>query len=235
MREIIFAIFSFLILGVLIYLAYKTKEKYMAISYIATLVVFAAFYLFQYGNLQTFSIKALSIDANFISAKKNEVQKDAAEIDKIKNQMKDILEEAKTSKEKTKKLEAQANETAKILSPPIITLAKYDIEKKHSAIFVSIKFKSSKRQPLPELSFRARITKGDAKILNFHADTEYSFIHFTNDPDTFEKMASDGRSATTVFSPTNSEKADLLLIVSGPSELEITGKYLKSPAAITIP
>ena len=62
MREIIFAIFSFLILGVLIYLAYKTKEKYMAISYIATLIIFAAFYLFQYGNLQTFSIKALSIE-----------------------------------------------------------------------------------------------------------------------------------------------------------------------------
>jgi hypothetical protein len=44
---------------------------------IVTICVGAAFYLFQYGSLGSFSIKALSAEASFIKEKKDQVSQDA--------------------------------------------------------------------------------------------------------------------------------------------------------------
>lgn len=93
-------------MGVTLFISYQKDTTLAGVMFIATLLIGSAFYLFQFGSLSEFTLEALSAKASFIRQKAGEVERDfeqikshkvqseeaAAEIEKLRNDMKDLNE-----------------------------------------------------------------------------------------------------------------------------------------------
>src|SRR2546430_2396582 len=82
-ERIIFSTIATGIIAILIAITYQTRSKLFGVILIAVTCVLLAFYLFQFGNLGSFSMKALSAEASFIKEKKEEVRESVEEINQI--------------------------------------------------------------------------------------------------------------------------------------------------------
>jgi methyl-accepting chemotaxis protein len=98
-REIIFVIIATVILGVLLWLSYISKQKRFPTMFAVALLSLLAYYLFQYGNLSSFSLKALSAEASFIREKKQEAAQDAEAINAIRGQIGKLLVDSQESQQ----------------------------------------------------------------------------------------------------------------------------------------
>lgn len=133
-----------------------------------------------------------------------------------------------------KELRAKMDHTEKVLAPPSISLESKKIEHHSQGICAKLRFKSSKIDSLPALTFKMKIIEGDSKIMGFDLDID-SPIHQNRNSDNFPKISEDGKTATVNFYTINSTKADIRIDVSAPAKAIITGKYIDSPVTITIP
>jgi len=99
MDKIVFLIIyvSFLV-GILI-LVYRTRAIILGILFIVVLLTGPAFYLFQYGALSSFTLKAFFTEASFVKEKAKEVKQDAETIDNIKKSVKKQANDIKQSEQ----------------------------------------------------------------------------------------------------------------------------------------
>ncbi len=223
----------------LLIFGYRSKDKYVTIMYISTLFALLAFYLFQFGNLQTFSFKALSAEANFIRDKKSEVQQDAAEIQKIKQQMTAFLLQSKANREESEKvrqhiltLENEIVRTSKLAALPTIALFKKEFQKDKATIVSKLIFKPSKNVPLGVLTFKATVINGDSRILSFIPDVEAHAYSFDEKKDVF--ISPDGRNASISFSIIGTANPTLLLTVTGNTSVSISGNFMSRSETVAI-
>lgn len=75
MDKVIFAILYVAFLVGLLLMSYKKRSKTFPVLFLGVLFVGAAFYLFQYGALSRFTLKALSAEASFVKEKVQEVRR----------------------------------------------------------------------------------------------------------------------------------------------------------------
>lgn len=99
MEKVVFLIIYLTLISVLLVLAYVTQKAQKVMLMFGTIFVIivltgAAFYLFQFGSLSSFTIKALSAEASFVKEKVKEVKEDAETINAlrqaIESQAKDL-------------------------------------------------------------------------------------------------------------------------------------------------
>lgn len=243
MRELIVALFSFLILGYLLYVGCKEKNGYIATMYISTLLILSAFYLLQFGNLQTFSVKALSTEANFIRATKVEVEHDAAAIQKIKEQMGAIFNQINKDREETQKskqrivaFEKKLLETRAMASPPTLSLnAKKLLRTKGNddLNIVRLPFIPSKREPLGILSFEARIVAGNAKLIDIAA-TDMTGIQYGGHNHSVSDDGLNGSIKNLSLEAFGIDEPIISITVKGNGRISIKGNRLNSPVVVDI-
>jgi hypothetical protein len=89
MEKVGFLIIYLTLISVLLILACVTQKTQKAIPMFGTIFVVivligAAFYLFQFGSLSSFTIKAMSAEASFVKGKVKEVKEDAETINALR-------------------------------------------------------------------------------------------------------------------------------------------------------
>jgi hypothetical protein len=99
MEKVLFLVIYLILISVLLVLAYVTQKTQKAMLmfgtiFLATVLIGAAFYLFQFGSLSSFTIKAMLAEASFVKEKVKEVKEDAETINAlrqaIESQAKDL-------------------------------------------------------------------------------------------------------------------------------------------------
>lgn len=171
----IFLIFAIVLLGILLWMTYTSKQAKFATMFVISIFTLLAFYLFQFGSLGSFSLKALSAEAKFIKERKVEVQRDAKEISGIKLHIEQLLADSQTSQkeiEKTKNriimLEEELAKTAAMAKPPTLSLSNSQITRTKSGYNANLQFVPSKNQPLGSILFIAAvIDNSEAQISDF--------------------------------------------------------------------
>lgn len=83
-KGVFLIIYLSLLVGILI-LVYTTRANIFGVIFFVVLLTGSAFYLFQYGALSRFTLKAFSTEASFVKEKVKEVKQDAEIIDKLRD------------------------------------------------------------------------------------------------------------------------------------------------------
>jgi hypothetical protein len=91
MDRLIFAIIATMLLSFIIWVTYRTKSVMFATMFVFSLLIFLAFYTFQWGPLGEFEVKGFSAQAKFIREKRQQVETDAGAIATIKQEASQIL------------------------------------------------------------------------------------------------------------------------------------------------
>ena len=110
MGKVVFLVLyiSFLV-GILIFV-YKTRANIFGVLFLCVLLTGVAFYLFQYGALGSFTLKAFSTEANFVKEKVKEVKQDAEVINTLKKSIEKQANEIKHLVESVRKSEKDITE-----------------------------------------------------------------------------------------------------------------------------
>jgi Ca2+/Na+ antiporter len=239
MREIVFFIFALCVLGALLLLSYKTKLKRYDTVFAVTLLALVAFYLFQYGNLSSFNLKALSAEASFVSQKKEQVTADAQAIGAVKSQIEDLLAKSRASQQEIEHTESeilalkkQLVETTAMASPPTLQLTGREVKTVESGYVITAQFTPSKNEPLGEINFIATIDDNSgARILDFRPTLGGgAFLSGKNS----KKISDDGKQARLVYSLVSAGKPTFDLSVSGKPRVKIEGNFLKEAVVLTV-
>jgi len=88
-----FVVIAVVLLAVLLLMTYQTQSLLFATLFAVALIVAAGFYLFQFGELASFSLKALSTEASFIKEKAEQVKEDAEAIRRLRDENKRITDD----------------------------------------------------------------------------------------------------------------------------------------------
>lgn len=239
MEEMAFVIISLALLGTLLGMTYKTKLIRFGLLFIFTLALFLAFYLFQYGSLATFEIKALSGEVKFIKEKKIEAQQAIEVINEMKGRIQKLLADSQRSQKKIEdaktrilNLEKELSETTNLTRSPILSLHSSKIDKVSSGYRTLLRFKPSKNQPLEAVVFTARVQKGsNSKILDLWPSAKHHA--FASGPAS-KKITDEGKTARLQFSLVGASYPTVLLTVSEPAQLLIDSNYLPEPFFLNI-
>lgn len=104
MEKVIFLIIFCLLVGISLILLCITKRIVFTTIFVSVLLIGAAFYLFQFGALSSFTIKAFSAEASFVKDKVKEVKDDAETINTLRqsielqaNELTKVVESVKNS------------------------------------------------------------------------------------------------------------------------------------------
>ncbi|PKN65491.1 MAG: hypothetical protein CVU57_10270 [Deltaproteobacteria bacterium HGW-Deltaproteobacteria-15] len=203
------------------------------------LLTLLAFYLFQYGNLASFSLKALSAEANFIRQTKEEVKQDASEISAIKTKLERLLSSSEAShrdieeaKVRILTLEKGLAETAKLASPPLLSLVPPIIKAIDSGYSAELKFKPSKNEPLGIIVFVANvIEESGTRIEDFWPSTKTG--GFSTSKDSI-RISEDGRQARLEYGLLSAGGPIVNLKVSDKCRVRISGNYIADPFEVAM-
>jgi hypothetical protein len=229
-QEIIFLIVSISILGVLIWLSYKSHLKRFPTMFAVTLLCVVAYYLFQYGNLSSFSLKALSAEANFVREKKQEVAKDAKAVEAIRAKVEELLLDSQKSQAEILAINKQIEATAALAIPPTLTLTGKDTEVLTSGYKITLQFTPSKNEPLGSIVFVASIDDhSGAKILNFWPSIKGGAFSSGDDS---KKISADGKSAQLSYSLISMGRPTFDLTLTKKARIRIEGNYFKNPIVV---
>jgi len=237
MREIVFLILAAGILATLIWLSYKSPKARFPTMAVVFFFGLLAFYLFQYGNLSSFSIKGLSAEASFIAEKRQEVQQDAAAIGTIKTQVEGLLADSRASHEEIEKtktevlaIKKELVETTALASPPTLQLAGREIKASDSGYKITLQFTPSKNEPLGSIVFVATIDdNSQTRILDFWP-SPLGAPSLTGDNS--KAIEKDGRRGRLEFSQLSVGRPTFDLTVSGKARIKLEGNFLKDPVVL---
>ena len=102
-KGVFLIIYISLLVGILIFV-YTTRANIFGVLFLGVLLAGLGFYLFQYGALSRFTLKAFSTEASFVKEKVKEVKQDAETIDNLResvekqaNDIERLLESVKRS------------------------------------------------------------------------------------------------------------------------------------------
>lgn len=93
----VFVILASGLIATLIRMSWKSSHKRFPAMYVVSLFALIAFYLFQYGNLATFDMNALSAQARFVREKRDEVVQDATAVTDIRRTLDRLLNDIRQS------------------------------------------------------------------------------------------------------------------------------------------
>jgi hypothetical protein len=116
MRELVFAIFAAAILGTLLWCSWKSKQKRFPTMFVVSLLILSAFYLFQYGNLSSFDVKALSAQARFVREKSDEVVQDAHAISEMRQTLDRLLADSRRSQASIEETQGRTLQQESVIS-----------------------------------------------------------------------------------------------------------------------
>ena len=108
MHRTITTCLSIVLISLTLIMSYVQPNATTASIYVATLLVAAAIYLFQFGSLHEFSIQALSASAKFIRDKTKEVERDATSVRELKRQIEMAAQEISSLREQLRSVEEVA-------------------------------------------------------------------------------------------------------------------------------
>lgn len=224
MEKVIFLIISVSLTIFLLYLLHLHRNGVFATLLISVLLLFSAFYLFQFGNLSEFKIKGLNAEATFIKEKKQEVLKDVEEINSLKAQM-------ESTKLEVDELARQIEETAEKAAPPTLKLVAKEVKEIDGKVEVIVQFKPNKNVPLGSIVFSVSVEKNsDVNILDIWPDATYGGPF--NSGDNSKQIAADGKSASLTYSLLGVNRPTIKITLSGESVIIIAGNYLKEPVQL---
>lgn len=92
MEKATFIIVAICFLGIELTLLFYKPNTILAIAFIVTFLGLLAFYLFQYGELTSFSFGALSAEAKFVREKVKEVKEDSEAIKQLRAETQEYKE-----------------------------------------------------------------------------------------------------------------------------------------------
>jgi peptidoglycan hydrolase CwlO-like protein len=93
MEKLIFLFIAVVFLGVELFLVYRRPKIILGTLFVVSFLGFLAFYLFQFGPLQSFTVEGFAAKANFVKQKMEEVKQDSKAIKELKNNIEVILNE----------------------------------------------------------------------------------------------------------------------------------------------
>lgn len=232
MREIVFVVIATVILGILLWLSYISEHKRFPTMFAVALLSLLAFYLFQYGNLSSFSLKALSAEASFIREKKQEVAQDAEAIEEIRGRIEKMLAESQTGQQEIEKakteilsIKKQLLETIALASPPVLQLTRKETQPLDTGYKITLQFTPSKNEPLGFITFTATVDHdSDTRILDFWPSLTGGAFSSGKDS---KRIQEDGKKASLSYSLISVGRPTFDLTVSGKGQIKIEGNYLK--------
>ena len=238
-REAIFLGFSTILLGVLLYMSYKSNQKRFPAMFCTALLSLLAFYLFQYGNLGSFRLKALSAEANFIRQTKQEVQQDASEVSSMKLKLEGLLaaseashKEIEEAKVRILTLEKGLAETSRLAGPPVLTLARSTFTTIDAGYLAELRFMPSKNEPLGIVVFVVSvIDQSESRIIDFWPSTKAGGFSSGDDS---KRIAEDGRQARLAYALLSPGGPIVDLKVSSNCKVRISGNYISDPIELSI-
>jgi hypothetical protein len=217
MPEIVFVLVVIAILGVLIWLSYKSKQKRFPFMFAVAALCFCAFYLFQYGNFFSVNLKPFSSEANFIREKKKQVIQDVKEIKKAKAEILAIKK--------------RLQQTTTPVSPPTLKLTGRDTQTVDSGYCLTLQFTPSNNTPLESLEFTATVDDdSDVRILNFWPSVKGGSFAASKDS---KQITRDGRRARLSYSPLSVGKPAVDITLSEKARIRIEGNCLKDAVIVS--
>jgi hypothetical protein len=239
MEKLLFLAAAIIVLASLICMSYKSSKKRFPTMFIVSLLVFGAFYLFQYGSLSSFTLKALSAEASFIREKKEEVAQDAESVAKMKIQIENLLVDSQKSQQQIEKatsqilaLKSDVGRVTSLASTPTLQLTGRGIESSTSGLKITLQFTSSKNEPLGLIVFKARIVdNSEARILDFWPNLIGGA--YSTGPGS-RKIEKDGKEASLSYSLISPGRLPTFdLTVSKKAKISIEGNYLNKAITVT--
>jgi hypothetical protein len=245
-ERIVFATIATGIIGILLAMLYQTRSKLVGVVLIAVLCVLTAFYLFQFGTLGSFTMKALSTEVGFIKEKQEEAKAGVAEINELRQQtqvqagaIKGVADrlhkteaEIQESKERILATEKDVQEARKLAEPVTLTFAEIKTRQNEKGMVSLLIFRATKNEALGRLTFSAALPRsGTARIISFTPSLEGGA--FSADDQT-KNVAADGFTAELTYVPMAPEFAVIELITSAETSVRVEGNKLSKRADLTI-
>jgi hypothetical protein len=235
-EKIIFLTISLLLIGILLWMTYRKEKTIFGVLFIFSLGISVAFYLFQYGELSSFSLSSKLADLEFIREKKKEIHQDAEEITKIKKQLQDILNDSqqsqKTITEAQKRiisLEKELQQTTEMAKPASLTLYSKEIKKISNQYEALLYFEPSKNSYIGIINFAVKIlNNSDSNIIKFWPEGSFSY-----GKDSI-KISNDGKEATLDYAITEVSYPAVRLTISQPASVLVSGSHLLNTLTIEI-
>ena len=110
MEKVIFLIIALIILSAELILTHFKPNVVFGTIFVATILGFLAFYLFQYGTLSEFSLEAFSAKAKFLKEKVQEAKADVKAMNELKEESEKVIKEIESVKDKALKSELSIEE-----------------------------------------------------------------------------------------------------------------------------
>jgi hypothetical protein len=245
-ERIVFATIATGIIAILIAMTYQTRSKLFAIVLVAVLCVFIAFYLFQFGTLGSFTMKALSTEVGFIKEKKEEARAGVAEINELRHQtqehanaiegvaarLHDTEKEIEDSKNRILAMEKDVREARELAQPVELHFAQIVTEQSEKGLTSFVVFRATKNEALGRLTFSVALPKGgSARVISFVPSLKGGAF---SSGDQTNNVAPDGLTAELTYVPMAPEHAVLELITSGETPIRIEGNKLAKPCEIKV-
>lgn len=151
--------------------------------------------------------------------------------DQLKQDFKLKLDEReKIYSEKEALLKQEIEETKKKIKPPELSLISSDTKTENNIITCTIKFKSSKNQPLGTIQFVAELPVGsESEITDFWPTTDGGAFQSGKDS---KQIAQDKKSAQLIYSLMGAGTPTMELKLTKPSRFRIRGNYISKPIEI---
>jgi len=209
MRELVFVILAVALIGTLIWLSRKSTQKRFPTMYIVSLFCLMAFYLFQYGNLASFDMNALSAQARFVREKRDEVVQDATAVSDIRHTLDRLLKDFRQSQ--TAVEEAQGRIALQETQLSNLTARSTESARLAQIHEWTIRAESGDRAAFVALQKYVADTRTNSApfVISFaQKNVNRIYTLFSNDK-TLDPGVALGESPLSVFGPTNQIPADL--------------------------
>lgn len=230
---------SIVLLGMTCY----TQEISFGVLFFLSLCVSVGFYLFQFGTLDSFTLKGLSAEVSFIKEKKQEVERDAEEVKKDAEEVARIKAHAealsvvleqtrKETQDKLRDLNDNLKRTTELAEAPTLAVSKPVVAVVDAGLKATIQFWPSKNEPLGILIFDVSLTPdSEARIVDLWPVKGGGAFQAGSDS---KKIDRDGRKARLEYSLLSAGSPVIDITVSNECRVTIAGNYCEQAIVIDI-
>lgn len=154
------------------------------------------------------------------SIKEEALEETRKEVAVLKEAVSSVVEKANKTREDLLKVAEEA-------APPYLSLESTQIEQTEEGYNVTLRFDPSKNAPFGTLVFRAEII-GDSEAI-FKQLTRGG-MHFSSK----EQVSADGKTAIKIYASPAVQQEKVILVVSAPCKVRISGNYLQEPLELEV-
>ena len=236
-QQIVFLVLAVILLTALFCATCYTRELLFGTMFVISLFALGAFYLFQFGTLGSFTLKALTAEASFIKEKKQEVEKNAEEVARIKAHAEALsvaLEQTrKETHDKLWNLHKDMERITELAKPPTLTALPPEIAVVDAGLAATIQFQPSKNAPLGVLEFECSLNpSSESQIVDLQPSLRGG--GFTTDDAEPTEITNGRTKARLRYALLTGASPAIVITVSNGCQVTVTGNYCAQEFSIDI-